>query len=756
MSESVSPAPSALARLKDGLLAISVNRKLAYALAAAAAISGIATVATMTDPERTQSGVQTVIVLLYLDLALLLLLGFVVARRVVAVWVERRRGAAGAGLHSRLVLLFSAVAITPAILVAVFSTIFLNFGIQGWFGERVSTALSTSVAVTEAYLAEHRKNIHADAFAITSDLNRLAPQLSRSPWQFNRVLSSVAGARGLTEAAVVDSAGKIIARSDLSFTDELEPIPPESTDPKNRGRIIIVGSERDDRIRAVVRLDRFVDAYLIVERFVDPRVKQHISEIRGAVDEYRALEKERSGIEVSFAMIYAVAALLLLLAAGWIGLTVSTQIARPITDLISAAERVRGGDLTAQVPEPESSDEISGLSRAFNAMTGQISTQQQGLIDANRELDERRRFTETVLAGVTAGVIGLDVDRRIHLPNRSASDLLGLDLAGHTGEDLAEVVPEMAGLLEMARLRPERLHQDEIRLPRGGQYLTLLVRIAAEQVADDVIGYVVTFDDVTALLSAQRKAAWADVARRIAHEIKNPLTPIQLSAERLKRKYQDEIASDPETFAQCTETIIRQVEDIGRMVDEFSSFARMPEAAIKPENLSELCRQAVYLEQERSPGITFETALPADDQMLHCDRRQISRALTNLLKNATESIGSDDADRPRPDEPGRVRLSVEASAEEEGAASVVIEDNGVGLPTEGRDRLTEPYVTTRTKGTGLGLAIVRKIMEDHQGDLLLEDRPGGGARITLAFRPRDENEDGDAALDATAASGGTG
>ncbi|HEX2114853.1 MAG TPA: ATP-binding protein, partial [Alphaproteobacteria bacterium] len=420
--------------------------------------------------------------------------------------------------------------------------------------------------------------------------------------------------------------------------------------------------------------------------------------------------------------------LLLLLAAVWTGLVIATRLVQPIAALSAAAERVRSGDLLVRVEEGTSDDELGSLSRAFNRMTSQLSTQRAELVEANRQIDDRRRFTEAVLSGVSAGVVGLDADGRINLPNRSATVLLSTDLDRMIGRDFREAVPEMAALFEAARADPNRLAQDEVVIQRAGRRRTLLVRIAGERVAGGTIGFVVTFDDVTELEAAQRKAAWADVARRIAHEIKNPLTPIQLSAERLKRKYLAEITSDPETFRICTETIVRQVSDIGRMVDEFSSFARMPAPVMRTEDLVELVRQTVFLQRNARPEITFETDLPGHPVRLALDQRQVGQALTNLLQNAVDAIhGREPAAEL---EPGRIVVRVEERA---GQIAIVVADNGKGLPTEDRDRLTEPYVTTRSKGTGLGLAIVKKIMEDHGGELSLADRPEGGAIVTLVF-----------------------
>lgn len=709
-----------------------LSRKLAYALAAAAVLSGLATVTTMTSSRDNVLDPNVILSLLYLDAVLLLGLGAVVARRLTSVWQEHRRGKAGSGLHVRLVMLFSGVAVTPAILVAVFSALFMNFGVQAWFSERVHTALEASGKVANAYLREHRMNIHADALAMANDLNRDAAELMRNPRLFANVLTTQANVRSLPEALVIDRGGKVLGRAGLSLSLEFELVPDEALANADEGKTVILTNETDDRVRAVVKLDRFVDSYLLVGRFVDSRVLEHIDLTRRAVEQYQRLERSSREFQITFVMIFAVVAVLLLLAAVWLGLTLATRLAQPLSALIAAADRVGKGDLDVRVSASASADEIGALGRAFNRMTEQIETQQEGLLTANRELDERRRFTETVLAGVSAGVIGLDGEGRIHLPNRSASHLLETDMEAVLDHPLGEAVPEMKDFLAEAMARPERTVQQEIRITRNGRVKTLIVGIAAERLADEVIGYVVTFDDVTDLVSAQRTAAWADVARRIAHEIKNPLTPIQLSAERLRRKYEREIKSDPETFLACTDTIIRQVEDIGRMVDEFSSFARMPQAVLRSENLSELCRQTVFLERNRNRDIDLVADLPADDLRTGCDARQISRALTNLLKNAAESIKARER-RGEAGYRGRIDLSVSAGDGVDGKVCIAVSDNGIGLPEEHRDRLTEPYVTTRGDGTGLGLAIVKKIVEDHDGELVLESVAEGGARVSLIF-----------------------
>jgi two-component system nitrogen regulation sensor histidine kinase NtrY len=371
---------------------------------------------------------------------------------------------------------------------------------------------------------------------------------------------------------------------------------------------------------------------------------------------------------------------------------------------------------------------------------------------ANRELDERRRFTETVLAGVSAGVIALDRDGLVTLGNRSASELLGESLEAWVGRPAARLLPEIAALIDQIQARPERPAQAETSYRHAGRTQTLLVRLSAERDGEGgILGYVLTFDDITELQQAQRKAAWADVARRIAHEIKNPLTPIQLSAERLKRRYLKQLTQDQDTFVQCTDTIVRHVSDIGQMVDEFSAFARMPAPTMRTERLDDIVRQAVVLQRTAYPRITFHLAIPDHPVRLHCDARQVTQALTNLLKNAVEGI---DGRMEKEKDQATVVAGVIAVRIEESPQSVTIavEDNGKGLPDGDRERLTEPYVTTRAKGTGLGLAIVKKILEDHRGDLTLDDAVGGGARVALVFPRRTDNgADGGGSGDAPAA-----
>jgi two-component system nitrogen regulation sensor histidine kinase NtrY len=657
----------------------------------------------------------------------LLLLGAVLAARLTRVWVERRRGSAGSRLHVRLVFLFSGVAVAPTIVVACFAIAFFHFGITAWFNEPVRATLEESLQVSRGYLEEHRNNIRTVALEMANDLARAGRFLSADPTVFAEVLDTQTTLRGLTEAVIFEpTTGQVLAAAGMFVGMGVQPPPASATQQAMNGDVAVLNGGDGTRVRAVVRLESIPPLILMIGRPIDPTILGYIHRTEQAVSEYQRLDANRSWLQIAFAWIFAIVALLVLLAAGLIGLIMANQIARPVGMLINAAERVRSGDLTVRVQEAMTGDELAGLSRAFNRMTGQLAAQRTELMEAYSQIDERRRFTETVLAGVSAGVIGLDAQGRIELPNRTADELLGLDLLAAIGHPLAEIVPEFATLFNEVAASPDKARTAEIQTGPSNHRRILLVRIGAELSAGRTDGFVVTFDDITELQSAQRKAAWSDVARRIAHEIKNPLTPIQLSAERLKRRFAKEIQSDPETFAQCADTIIRHVGDIGRMVDEFSAFARMPQPVIKPEDIGRVAREALVLQKTARPGIDWAVAIPERGPVVPCDRRMLRQALTNLLQNATDAVAMRDG-------AGHIGLMVQDLPDE---VRLIVSDDGVGLPTEERSRLTEPYVTHKPKGTGLGLAIVKKIMEDHGGALTLGDRPEGPGAVATLVLPR--------------------
>jgi two-component system nitrogen regulation sensor histidine kinase NtrY len=700
-------------------LDIALGRVSTLLLACIALILGIATFAILAG--RVKLGVHSSVAvgMSVADFAALLLLIIVLVGRVTRVVLEQRRGAAGARLHVRLVFLFGGVAAVPAILVAVFATVFFNIGIQAWFNQRVQTALDESSQVAQGYLDEHTNDIRLDALAIANDLSQNGPVFYGDANGFAAFLVQQTAMRGLTQAVIFEPlTGQVIASAGLLATI------PTATEiaSASSGQVVVVSAPDATLERAVVQLDSTPPLMLLIERPIDPAILEHVQKTEAAVAEYQRLSRNRAGLEISFALIFATVALLVLSAAVLIGLVIANQIARPIGHLMRAAERVRAGDLTVRVPETAPGDDVAALSRAFNRMTGQLAAQRAELMDAYGQLDERRRFTETVLAGVSAGVIGLDAAGRIELPNRAAAEFLGVDLLSKVGQKLADVVPEFSPLIDAVVAAPEKPVTAELEHGPAMSKRMLLVRIGAEFKGGVADGFIVTFDDVTELLSAQRKAAWADVARRIAHEIKNPLTPIQLSAERLKRRFGREITSDAEGFAQMADTIVRHVGDIGRMVDEFSTFARMPAPVMRGESLERIVREALVLQRVASPRIAWDVDIEMPGLRAVCDRRLIGQAVTNLLQNAVDAVAMREGAH-------QVTLRVFAQGHD---AVISVTDDGVGLPKEDRARLTEPYVTHKPKGTGLGLAIVRKIMEDHGGRLELGEAPGGqGAVVSL-------------------------
>jgi two-component system nitrogen regulation sensor histidine kinase NtrY len=709
-----------------------ITRALAAALLIASVLSGFATYLSLTGSLAVDPNRNTVLLLLVLNLVLLLLLGAVVSWQFVALWLERRRGLLGARLHWRLVLWFSLIAMVPTTIIAVFSVLFVIFAINQYSTDQITAFVKSSAQVASTYVAEQERILSNVTALILTDLRRRGEADGFNRNALEQALTRWTQGGPIDEAIVIDGARNVLASAELSVAMQFDLALPDSAIEQARtGKPLFFRASKNGRLRALALLDAEADSFLITGRPIQPSIVSHLDAIAQATKQYDRMKEEHFSIQARFAFVVIAVALLLLFVAIWAALTFATRIVRPVSTVVAAAEQIGAGKLDTRVPEGEPGDELAALSRAFNRMTEQIGTQRQELVAANQQLEERRRFTEGVLAGVSAGVIGLDEAARINLPNRSASDLLGIDLAARIGQPIAEIVPEMAPLVESARQRPSWIAETQISLARGAETRTLLVRIVAEFIAARLIGFVVTFDDVTELLSAQRKAAWADVARRIAHEIKNPLTPIQLSAERLKRKYLSEIASDPETFIRCTDTIVRQVGDIGRMVDEFSAFARMPAPVMEPNDIVDLCRQAVFLQRSGNSEVQYAADFPDQPISLVCDGRQVGQALTNLLKNAAESIEARRSQDNDTGEAGLVEVALSESAED---VSITVNDNGRGLPVQGRERLTEPYVTTRARGTGLGLAIVKKIMEDHGGVLALGDREGGGASVRLIFR----------------------
>ena len=734
-------------RLGDWMSAIRrglSGRVAAGSLAVLAILAGAATYAWLAGFAPTSLNTRGWIIgLLVADLVVAVALVALLAMRLTQLWLDRRRGAAGSRLHMRLVLVCSVFTITPTLIVAIIMS-FVVLNLTDFVVKPAQASYEAARAIGEPVRQAREEEIIRDIGAIAGPLQGVGIDGVREVDPTNKLLERLIEGRPMIEAVVVDADNGVIARAIApEMVGMKDPVPPAQFlwQAVNQARPVEIPSSTG----AYFTMQLFVGEplFLVTGHAVDLRVVDYIKSIQLAGSFYSQIEQAMQRSQLFIFLTCGAIALLMLLAAVWLAVLFASRLTEPIGGLMSAAERVRGGDLAARVEEGPPNDELGQLARSFNRMASQIEQQREELVDANKELDTRRRLTDAVLAGVSAGVLSVDGAGTITRSNRSALELLALPEDGVLGRQLTGVMPELAPLVAQAAERPDRVTQGQVEILQRGTRRILLVRISA---ASDA-GAVVTFDDVTDLMSAQRMAAWGDVARRIAHEIKNPLTPIQLSAERLKRRYLRQIKDDPETFSICTDTIIRQVGDIGRMVDEFSSFARMPRPTVQPEDAKELCQQALFLQRSGNPEIRYVSALPEHPVPLVCDRRQIAQVLTNILKNAAEAIEGRQAGPGRTLPPGEITLTLR---DDDATVHIIVEDNGNGLPKEGRDRLTEPYMTTRSKGTGLGLAIVKKIMEDHGGHLVLDDREGGGARISLVFR-RDAKEIASARPHATAA-----
>lgn len=680
-------------------------------------------------------GGATLRLVLLADFVYAMVIATFVARRVAEMIAARRRRSAGSKLHMRLVRFFSAIALVPTILVAVFATITLNFGLEGWFSERVRNVVANSLAAAQAYEDEHRVTLQTDARLLgefLSEQKERFPLLSGGQLRELLTRGQLQMQRALPKAYVIDGDGALRARGERSYLFDFTPPPEGAIARALAGETVVVEDWEMNEFRALLALDGFADHLLYVSREVDGEILSLLDETKETVTLYQQLESDRGRLLFEFALIYLGFALLVILAAIWTGLWFAERLSRPVGQLAAAAVRVGRGDLDARVQEG-GDDEIALLARTFNEMTRQVKGQRDALIEANRETERRRRLFDSVLRGVSAGVIGLDGAGRIEVVNAAAAGLLDLDRDHVTGRPLTEVVPEFAQLFDRLEARRSGAAQAEIRLHRSDRERDVLVRLAARQTAEGALeGYVVSFDDVTELVVAQRMAAWGDVARRIAHEVKNPLTPIQLSAERLRRKFGPMVGEERAALEQYVDVIVRQTGDLRRIVDEFSRFARMPAPERHALDLGKLIGEAVFLQESARPDIRYTLDLPDHAVLAYLDATMINQALTNLMKNAAEAIDTLGTAADGRDGEIRVRLSTETDS-----LTIDIEDNGAGLPAQPH-RLFEPYVTHREKGTGLGLSIVKKIVEEHDGSLELMPAPGsdgsGSARTGARAR----------------------
>ena len=694
------------------------------------------------------SSALTLRLVLLADLVYVLFVAALVFGSIARLIAARRAQSAGSRLHLRLTGVFAAMALIPTVTVAVFAGLTVNIGLEGWFSDRVRNVVGASLAAAEAYESEQREDLAEDARALARFLDagrtvtyfmndgELRQALAQGQPQIQR---------GLREAYIIDGTGEIRTRGDSSYLFNYEKPSDADIATAAADGLVIIEDWPNNEFRALVRLDAFVDRFLYVSREVDGEILNLLDDTQESVRLYQQLESDRGRVLFEFGLLYLGFAVILILAAIWLGLWFAERLSRPVGRLTGAAQRVGAGDLDVQVIEDEGDDEIAMLGRYFNQMTRQLKAQRETLLDNTRQIERRRRLFDSVLSSVTSGVVGLDAQGHVTFVNRSAERLLGWT-GDETALALKVAVPEFGPLFDALRSGGAEVAQEEIRVTRQGRLENLLVRMATRRAGDGRLeGYVVAFDDVTDLVSAQRMAAWGDVARRIAHEIKNPLTPIQLSAERIKRKFGPKLGDDSEQLEAMTGVIVRQTNDLRRIVDEFSRFARMPEPDRQTQDLVQILRDAVVLQQSGQPGVTIAADLPPAPMIADLDAAMIGQALTNLIKNAGEAIESLQKKGAPEGHAPEIRVSLAADGDR---AEIRISDNGIGLP-EDRARLFEPYVTTRDEGTGLGLPIVKKIIEEHGGTLSLEDADpftegahrGAMAVIRLPLRPAPVSRD---------------
>ena len=697
----------------------SLRKWLAPFAVVIALLSAVLTFVVLTGLSRIEPTPQVVRSFLLLNAATILLLVGIILHEVWLVMQARRRGRAAARLHIQIVGLFSVIAVLPAVLVAVAANVTLDRGLDRLFSGPTREAIQNSVTIARTYMQEHAELIQGDILGMASDISS-APATARrlyelDPKSFQELLTSYAASRNLQSAMLFDKDRQILAKADTGIQLIFAPPPADVLNNVDVDKPEIAILPEQNYVAAVIRLREFDQTYLYVARQLDPRVVDQVKETEASAAEYAAIESRRLGIQVNFALMFAVIALTILMASVLTGLNFANGLVAPIRQLMSAASSVSTGDLHVQVPVHGSGGDLAQLGEVFNKMTQELRTQRDELVNASELIDSRRRFIEAVLSSASAGIIGVDGSGSVGILNRSAEKLIGHAESETLDHPLSDVLPELDDIMKTARDGTQRLVQGQITILRDGQERNLSVRVTAEQTNPARDSYIITLDDITELVSAQRTSAWGDVARRIAHEIKNPLTPIQLSAERIRRKFGRAITEDKAIFEQCTDTIIRQVDDIRRMVDEFSRFARMPKPVIEGEDVADTVRQAVFLMKVAHPEIDIEADLKQDPLRAQFDRRLISQALTNIIKNATEAIEAVPAE-----ELGKGRIDVVAARDGDDIVIDVV-DNGIGLPKVARARLLEPYVTTREKGTGLGLAIVGRVLEDHGGRIELKD-----------------------------------
>ena len=666
---------------------------------------------------------------LIISFLLIVIIFFILLKNIFFILNQIKLEKAGQELQKKILLIFSIIALTPTLFISFFSIFIFDAALSGWFNKKISTAISQSVEVANQYLDEHQSGMRGDILELVNLININSEIFSSDKNKFNNFLDKYTRQHNLSEAVIIDSIGNVLAFSEFVFEYTYTEIPPKFYDTANNGKILIVKEDDSNKMRAFIKLPQYIDAYLLITSFVDQRVLNAIKSTSIAVSDYQSIEIKQFDIKISFIVIFLLITLILLFTSLIIGLNIANRLFEPITSLIRGAEEVGGGNLDYKISDEVLSkiniNEIKRLVQAFNLMISDLKSNRVDLEHANDQLDKRRKFSESVLSGVYSGVIGLDKNLKINLPNVTATNLLGITIGKDFGKPILDIVPEFTDVINSLLTSKKNVVEDKIYIVRDDKVLNLITRFVVQKSDDLILGYVLTFDDVTSLIAAQKMGAWSDIARRIAHEIKNPLTPIRLAAERLMNKLSSNRKIDKKTFEQSLNMITRQVDDIHHLVDEFSSFARMPSPKLKVININKVIVEYINPMMSSFEKVLIEVDDVIENALIMGDEKQIRQACGNLIKNSYENLNSNDIKN--------ARISIIFKIENN-FAEIYVNDNGTGIEKSIISQIIEPYFTTKVGGSGLGLAITKKIIDDHNGSIFIRPLKGSkGTSILLKF-----------------------
>ena len=666
---------------------------------------------------------------LIISFLLIVIIFFILLKNIFFILNQIKLEKAGQELQKKILLIFSIIALTPTLFISFFSIFIFDAALSGWFNKKISTAISQSVEVANQYLDEHQSGMRGDILELVNLININSEIFSSDKNKFNNFLDKYTRQHNLSEAVIIDSIGNVLAFSEFVFEYTYTEIPPKFYDTANNGKILIVKEDDSNKMRAFIKLPQYIDAYLLITSFVDQRVLNAIKSTSIAVSDYQSIEIKQFDIKISFIVIFLLITLILLFTSLIIGLNIANRLFEPITSLIKGAEEVGGGNLDYKISDEVLSkiniNEIKRLVQAFNLMISDLKSNRVDLEHANDQLDKRRKFSESVLSGVYSGVIGLDKNLKINLPNVTATNLLGITIGKDFGKPILDIVPEFTDVINSLLISKKNVVEDKIYIVRDDKVLNLITRFVVQKSDDLILGYVLTFDDVTSLIAAQKMGAWSDIARRIAHEIKNPLTPIRLAAERLMNKLSSNRKIDKKTFEQSLNMITRQVDDIHHLVDEFSSFARMPSPKLKVININKVIVEYINPMMSSFEKVLIEVDDVIENALIMGDEKQIRQACGNLIKNSYENVNSNDIKN--------ARISIIFKIENN-FAEIYVNDNGTGIEKSIISQIIEPYFTTKVGGSGLGLAITKKIIDDHNGSIFIRPLKGSkGTSILLKF-----------------------